>query len=101
MNKFYKSSAALDPSVCMKPRSFCFQGEEYGQDWWRWCGKDGINQFGVLHGYRQPSLQAFLTFYLKGQMQSQEECIKCLLVDVQVVDILPWDLETYVLEGTC
>jgi hypothetical protein len=90
MSKFSKSTTALPPSVRENPsppHSFCFQGEEDGQGWWDWCGQVWVDQVGVSHGSRQPSirLQILLTLcYLQGWMPRGLD---------QVGDGLPWDWE--------
>jgi hypothetical protein len=77
------------------PHSFCFQGEEHGQGWWDWRGQVWVDQVGVSHGSRQPSmrLQVLQTvFYLQGWMLCGLD---------QVGDGLLWDIESDAHEGTC
>jgi hypothetical protein len=90
------------PLLCLllcarAPHSFCFQAEEDGQGWWDWRGQvwGSVDQVGVSHGSRQPSLrfQALPTVcYLQGWMPRGLD---------QVGDGLLWDWEPDAHEGTC
>jgi hypothetical protein len=92
MSKFSKYSVALPPSVPLNTHSLCFHGEEDGQGWWAWHRQVWVDQVGVTHGSRQPSLQVLpIVFYLQG-------CIPRGLYHVG--DGLPWDWVPDAFEGT-